>query len=78
MYEVVLDKIDVLVPFTVFEMTMLRYLKLVPRKLHLNAWAFLGAFHIAVEYMRVRPSVGLFFAIFKLTKSPKDPSVKQG
>ncbi|KEH41494.1 hypothetical protein MTR_1g051540 [Medicago truncatula] len=49
------------IPFTMFEMDVLRLLNVAPTQIHLNSWAFIRGFEILCDALDMIPSPGVFF-----------------
>ncbi|KEH26360.1 hypothetical protein MTR_6g053030 [Medicago truncatula] len=68
MYGAVLEEFGVKIPFTLFEMDVLRLLNVAPSQIHPNSWAFICGFEILCEALDMIPSAGFFFLHFYGTK----------
>ena len=64
MYGTVLEKFGVKIPFTRFEMDVLRFLNVAPTQIRTNSWAFIRGFEILCEALELIPSVGAFFHFY--------------
>lgn len=64
MYVVVLEEFGVKVPFTRFEMDVLKFLNVAPSQIQPNSWAFIKCFEILCEALGVESSVGVFFHFY--------------
>ncbi|MCI03302.1 hypothetical protein A2U01_0024339, partial [Trifolium medium] len=67
MYTSVIQLLNLWLPFTKFESTMLRLLNVVPCQLHPNSWAFIKAFDVACLGFEVEPTIGVFFSFYCLS-----------
>ena len=70
MYEVVFKDMGFRLPFTIFQKQIFRWLELAPSQLHPNAFPFMKAFELTCDYLQVKPTIGLFFFIFAIQRSP--------
>ncbi|KOM51811.1 hypothetical protein LR48_Vigan09g047000 [Vigna angularis] len=52
-------------PFTVFQMEVLRTLNVAPSQLHPNSWGYMQAFAVLCRAVGIRPTVGLFLHFFR-------------
>ena len=52
MYDILISKIRVLVPFTDFQFTILEQTLTTPSQLHLNSWAMIWGFEIICQYLK--------------------------
>lgn len=67
LYYIVLSKIAVKLPFTIFECDVLRRLNVGTSQLHPNSWIFIRAFDLVCMYFGVKAtSIVFFFCFFKL------------
>ncbi|CAJ2665933.1 unnamed protein product [Trifolium pratense] len=57
-------------PFSPFAASVLKALQVAPSQLHPNSWSFIMAFEHLCVYKDVRPSLPLFFRIFKIQRKP--------
>ncbi|KEH16385.1 hypothetical protein MTR_0202s0040 [Medicago truncatula] len=64
MYGAVLEEFGVKIPFTLFEMDVLRLLNVAPTQIHPNSWAFIRGFEILCEALDMIPSAGVFFHFY--------------
>jgi len=62
MYGAVLEEFGVQIPFTLFQMDVLRFLNVAPTQIHPNSWAFIRGFEILCEVLDMIPSAGAFFS----------------
>ncbi|KOM24678.1 hypothetical protein LR48_Vigan2420s000100 [Vigna angularis] len=52
-------------PFTTFQMDVLRTLNVAPSQLHPNSWGYVQAFGVLCGALGIRPTVGLFLHFFR-------------
>ncbi|KOM28781.1 hypothetical protein LR48_Vigan583s003200 [Vigna angularis] len=52
-------------PFTTFQMDVLRALNVAPSQLHPNSWGYMQAFAVLCRAIGIRPTVGLFLHFFR-------------
>ncbi|KOM38015.1 hypothetical protein LR48_Vigan03g139700 [Vigna angularis] len=52
-------------PFTGFQMDVLRTLNVAPSQLHPNSWGYVQAFGLLCRALGIRPTVGLFLYFFR-------------
>ncbi|RHN51914.1 hypothetical protein MtrunA17_Chr6g0474441 [Medicago truncatula] len=64
MYDAVLEEFGVKIPFTLFEMDVLRLLNVAPTQIHPNSWAFIRGFEILCDALDMIPSAGVFFHFY--------------
>jgi hypothetical protein len=64
MYTVVLEEFSVKIPFSPFEMDVLKYLNVPPTQIRPNSWAFIRGFEILCKSLGLEPSVGVFFCFY--------------
>jgi len=64
MYIGVLEEFRVKIPFTPFEMDVLKFFNVAPSQIQLNSWAFIRGFEIVCEALELEPSVGVFFYFY--------------
>ncbi|KOM40081.1 hypothetical protein LR48_Vigan04g027900 [Vigna angularis] len=53
------------VPFTTFQMDVLRTLNVAPSQLHPNSWGYMQAFAVLCRALVIRPTVALFLYFFR-------------
>ncbi|CAJ2639196.1 unnamed protein product [Trifolium pratense] len=70
MYEFVFKEMGLRLPFSPFAASVLKALQVAPSQLHPNSWSFIMAFEHLCVYKGVRPSLPLFFRIFKIQRKP--------
>jgi hypothetical protein len=63
-YTTVLEEFGVKIPFTPFEMDVLRLLNVAPTQIRPNCWAFICGFEILCKSLGLEPSVGVFFHFY--------------
>jgi len=64
MYGAVLEEFGVRIPFTLFQMDVLRFLNVAPTQIRPNSWVFIRGFEILCEALDMVPSVGAFFHFY--------------
>ncbi|KEH33519.1 hypothetical protein MTR_3g045050 [Medicago truncatula] len=64
MYGAALEEFGVKIPFTLFEMDVLRLLNVAPTQIHPNSWAFIRGFEILCDALDMIPSAGVFFHFY--------------
>jgi len=64
MYGAVLEEFGVQIPFTLFQMDVLRLLNVAPTQIRPNSWAFIRGFEILCEALDMVPSAGAFFHFY--------------
>ena len=64
MYMTVLEEFGVKIPFTPFEMDVLKFLNVAPSQIRLNSWAFICGFEILCKSLALKPSIGAFFHFY--------------
>jgi hypothetical protein len=52
------------IPFTSFEMDVLKFLNVAPSQIRPNSWAFIRGFEILCKALSLEPSVGVFFHFY--------------
>ncbi|MED6168624.1 hypothetical protein PIB30_013356 [Stylosanthes scabra] len=57
--------LDVRFPFTQFQCGVLSQLKCAPTQVHPNAWGFMRAFEVLMEYLEQEPELEVFFSYFQ-------------
>ncbi|XP_045818723.1 uncharacterized protein LOC123911359 [Trifolium pratense] len=68
MYELVFKELRLRLSFSPLMIGVLRRLRVAPSQLHPNSWAFILAFEHLCGYRGVRPTLPLFFRIFKVQR----------
>ena len=68
MYNVLISKFGVHVPFTHFQFSILERTGAAPSQLHPNSWAMIRGFEVICECLDVPPSPNVFFYLFTLTR----------
>jgi hypothetical protein len=63
-YTAVLEEFGVKVPFTPFEVDVLKYLNVAPTQIRPNSWAFIRGFEVLCKSLGLEPSVGVFFCFY--------------
>lgn len=64
MYMVVLEELGVTIPFTAFEMDVLKFLNVAPSQIRPNSWVFIRGFEILCKALSLEPSIGVFFHFY--------------
>jgi len=64
MYMAVLEEFGMKIPFTPFEMDVLKFLNVAPSQIRPNSWAFIRGFEIPCKSLNLEPSVGAFFHFY--------------
>lgn len=64
MYAAVLEEFGVRIPFTLFEMDVLRLLNVAPTQIRPNSWAFIRGFEILCDALDMVPTAGVFFHFY--------------
>jgi len=64
MYMAVLEEFGVKIPFTPFEMDVLKFLNVAHTQIRPNSWAFIRGFEILCKSLGLKPSVGVFFHFY--------------
>jgi len=68
MYEVVFKDMGFQLPFFDFHREVLRWTKLSPSQIHPNFYAFMKAFELVCQYLRIPPLKNFFFTIFTVQR----------
>jgi hypothetical protein len=63
-YTAVLEEFGVKIPFTPFEMDVLKFLNVAPTQIRPNSWAFIRGFEILCKSLGLEPSVAVFFQFY--------------
>ncbi|QHO39622.1 uncharacterized protein DS421_4g130780 [Arachis hypogaea] len=68
MYESMVTRLGVFLPFSDFEITVLCYCRVAPTKLHPNSWGFLKIYQFISHALDFSTSLRIFFYLFHMTK----------
>ena len=68
MYEVVFKDMGFRLPFSDFQQEMLRWTKLSPSQIHPNSYAFMRAFELVCDYLRIPASKNVFFSFLTVQR----------
>jgi hypothetical protein len=77
MYEVVFKDIGFRLPFSNFQREVLRWTKLSPTQIHPNSYAFMRAFELLCDYLRIPASKNVFFSFFTVQRGTDWVSFRQ-
>jgi len=77
MYEVVFKDMGFRLPFSNFQREMLRWTKLSPSQIHPNSYAFMRAFELVCDYLRIPTSKNVFFFFFTVQRGANWVSFRQ-
>ncbi|MED6113889.1 hypothetical protein PIB30_075013 [Stylosanthes scabra] len=67
-YEAIFTKIGVKIPFSEFEIEVLRECEIAPSQIHPNSWGFIRAYQVICREFGISTSLGVFHHLFNLTK----------
>ncbi|MED6186611.1 hypothetical protein PIB30_068397 [Stylosanthes scabra] len=67
-YEPIFTKVGVRVPFTEFEIEVLKGGEVAPSQIHPNSWGFIRAYEVVCQEFGFPTSLAIFHHLFKLTK----------
>jgi hypothetical protein len=76
-YEVVFKDMGFWLSFTNFQREMLRWTKLSPSYIHPNSYAFMMAFELLCDYLRISASKNVFFSFFTVQSGADWVSFRQ-
>ncbi|QHN98452.1 uncharacterized protein DS421_13g389660 [Arachis hypogaea] len=68
MYESMVTRLGVFLPFSEFEMSVLRHCRVAPTQLHPNSWGFLKIYQFISQALEFPTSLRIFFYLFHMTK----------
>ena len=68
MYDVLISKFGVRIPFTHFQFTILERIGATPSQLHPNSWVMIRGFKIICQYLKVPPSSNAFFYLLEINR----------
>ncbi|KOM47816.1 hypothetical protein LR48_Vigan07g152000 [Vigna angularis] len=74
-YATMVKDLKVLLPFSDFQMSVLRTLNLAPTQLHPNGWAFMQAFSAICSGLALYPTAAAFLYFFHVQPHPSKPWV---
>ncbi|KOM35252.1 hypothetical protein LR48_Vigan02g140200 [Vigna angularis] len=74
-YATMFKDLKVLLPFSYFQMSVLRELNVAPTQLHPNGWAFMQAFSAVCIGLALYPTPGAFLYFFHVQPHPTKPWV---
>jgi len=77
MYEVVFKDMGFQLPFLDFQQEVLCWTKLSPSQIHPNSYAFMRAFELVCDYLRILASNNVFFTIFTVQRGAYWVSFRQ-
>lgn len=63
LYESLFTSLGVRMPFSDFKVAMMNRFRVSPLQLHLEAWAYMKAFHLSAERKSWKPSMELFLSL---------------
>ena len=69
MYEFAFREAGMRLPFSSFQMSVFKWLRLAPSQLHPNALAFMRAFELVCQFLGIGCTRALFFHVFHLQRS---------
>lgn len=64
-YEVLFTRIGLQLPFSEFELVVLKRLKIYPFLASSRSWVYLRVFQLCVEHKSCKPPISLFFDLFR-------------
>ncbi|MED6199378.1 hypothetical protein PIB30_075397 [Stylosanthes scabra] len=68
LYEAIFTKVGIQIPFTKFEIEVLKGCEIAPSQIHPNSWGFIRGFEVICREFGFPTSLGVFHHLFKLTK----------
>ncbi|QHO16137.1 uncharacterized protein DS421_10g301080 [Arachis hypogaea] len=68
MYECMITRLGVFLPFSDFEISVLHHCKVAPTQLHPNSWGFLKIYQFISHALDFPTSLRIFFYLFHMTK----------
>ncbi|KOM34635.1 hypothetical protein LR48_Vigan02g078500 [Vigna angularis] len=74
-YATMFKDLKVLLPFSDFQMSVLRELNVAPTQLHSNGWAFMQPFSVVCTGLALYPTPGAFLYFFHVQPHPTKPWV---
>jgi hypothetical protein len=77
MYEVVFKDMGFRLPFSNFQREVLHWTKLSPTQIHPNSYAFMRAFELLCDYLRIPTSKNVFFSFFTVQRGTDWVSFRQ-
>ncbi|MED6208864.1 hypothetical protein PIB30_049143 [Stylosanthes scabra] len=67
-YEAIFTKVGIRLPFTDFEIEVLKGCEIAPSQIHPNSWGFIRGFEVICQEFGFPTSLAMFHHLFKLTK----------
>ena len=77
MYEMVFKDMGFWLPFSDFQREVFRWTKLSPSQIHPNSYAFMRAFELVCEYLKIPVFKNIFFTIFMVQRGNDLVSFRQ-
>lgn len=77
-YVCLFTRIGLRLPFSEFEVVVLKYLKFSPSQLHLGSWAYIKVFQLCADHKSGKFSLSLSFDLFHLRRTSMDNFRNQG
>ncbi|MED6169007.1 hypothetical protein PIB30_017148 [Stylosanthes scabra] len=67
-YEAIFTKVGIRIPFTEFEIEVLKGCEIAPSQIHPNSWGFIRGFEVVCRELGIPTSLRVSHHLFKLTK----------